>query len=90
MSRSSALVDEVANELSTWPGVRIQRRSDGAARVMYRQSELGILYPDSGAAEVLFLKPEHDALIEHGEGEPAQLTPGQRPGPGAGVRATSW
>ncbi len=75
MSRSRALVDEVANELATWPGVRIERRSDGAAQVLYERSQLGVLYPDRGVAEVRFLEPEHDELIEHGEGEPAQLTP---------------
>ena len=34
----SAFVDEVANELATWPGVRIERRADGAAIVNYEQS----------------------------------------------------
>ena len=66
------------DELATWPGVRIERRSDGAAQVLYERSQLGVLYPDRGAAEVLFLKPEHDELIEHGEGKPAQLTPESR------------
>jgi hypothetical protein len=53
----SAFVDEVANELNTWPGVRIERRSDGAAVVRYEQSELGVLYPDRGVAELPFLEP---------------------------------
>jgi hypothetical protein len=35
VARASALVDEIANELDTWPGVRIERRSDGAALVRY-------------------------------------------------------
>jgi hypothetical protein len=43
MSRSSAFVDEIANELETWPGVRIERRSDGAALVRYELVELGVL-----------------------------------------------
>jgi Family of unknown function (DUF5519) len=70
----SAFVDEVANELATWPGVRIERRSDGAARVMYEHSELGVLYPERGAAELPVPDREHDLLIEHGDAEPDQLT----------------
>jgi len=71
----SAFVDEVANELSTWPGVRIERRSDGAALVRYEQIELGVLYPDRGAAELPFLGPEHDQLVDEGDAEPAETTP---------------
>jgi hypothetical protein len=37
----SAFVDEIASELVTWPGVRIERREDGAAVVRYEHSELG-------------------------------------------------
>lgn len=68
----SAFVDEVANELATWPGVRIDRRSDGAATVSYERSELGVLYPDRGVAELPVLEREHDVLIEHGDAEPAE------------------
>jgi luciferase-like monooxygenase len=75
MSRPDAVVDDVANELATWPGVRIERRADGAAVVLYQQAELGVLYPDRGVAELPFLEPEHDELIEHGDAEPAQTTP---------------
>jgi hypothetical protein len=75
MSRSTALVDEIANELATWPGVRIERREDGAALVRYEHSELGVLYPDQGVAELPVLEAEHDELIEHGDAEPAVLTP---------------
>ncbi len=71
----SAFVDEVANELNTWPGVRIERRSDGAALVRYAQTELGVLYPDRGIAELPFLEPEHDELVERGDAEPAETTP---------------
>ena len=71
----SAFVDEVANELNTWPGVRIERRSDGAALVRYEQLELGVLYPDRGVAELPFLGPEHDDLVEHGDAEAAETTP---------------
>ena len=70
----SAFVDEVANELATWPGVRIERRADGAATVNYERSELGVLYPDRGVAELPVLDREHDVLIEHGDAEPAELT----------------
>ncbi len=71
----SAFVDEVANELNTWPGVRIERRSDGAALVIYEQNELGVLYPDRGVAELPVLGPERDELVEHGDAEPAGTTP---------------
>jgi Family of unknown function (DUF5519) len=70
----SAFVAEVANELATWPGVRIDRRSNGAAIVMYEHSELGALYPDRGVAELPVPDREHDVLIEHGDAEPAELT----------------
>jgi hypothetical protein len=71
MSRTDALVDEIANELDAWPGVRIERRDDGAAVVRYEQLELGVLYPERGVAELSFWHPEHDALVEHGDAEPA-------------------
>ena len=70
----SAFVDEVANELATWPGVRIERRSDGAASVRYEHSELGILFPERGVAELPVPEREHDVLIEHGDAEPAELS----------------
>ncbi len=75
MAEASAFVDEVANELATWPGVRIGRRADGAALVTYDGVELGVLYPDQGVAELPVQLVEHDELIEHGEAEPAELTP---------------
>jgi hypothetical protein len=68
----SAFVDEVANELATWPGVRIERRSDRAAVIHYEHSELGVLYPDLGVAELPVLARERDELIERGDAEPAQ------------------
>lgn len=71
----SAFVDEVANELATWPGIRIGRREDGAATVSYEHTELGVLYPEEGVAELPVGDREHDILIEHGEAEPAELTP---------------
>jgi hypothetical protein len=72
---TQALVDDIANELATWPGVRIGRRADGAAVVSYEQVELGLLYPERGVAELPFLGEEHDELIEHGDAEPAETTP---------------
>ncbi len=76
MSRAAALVDEIANELDTWPGVRIERRSPDVVVVRYEQLELGVLDRDRGVAEVPFLDPEHDELVEHGDAEPAVATPG--------------
>jgi len=75
MPRSDALVDEIANELSEWPGVRIERRADGGALVLYKHSELGVLYRDRGVAELPFVGPEHDELVEHGDAEPSAVTP---------------
>lgn len=74
MADASPFVDEVANELATWPGVRFERRSDGAAVVRYERSELGILYPEQGLAELPVSDREHDLLVEHGDAQPAELT----------------
>jgi hypothetical protein len=71
MPHADALVDEVANELATWPGVRIERRPpDGAGVVHHEHAELGVLFPDRGVAELAFVAAEHDELIEHGDAEP--------------------
>ena len=75
MPRARALVDEIANELDTWPGVRIGRRDDGAAIVRYEDLELGVLHPDRAVAELSFWHPEHDALIEHGDASAADPAP---------------
>jgi hypothetical protein len=75
VSDVSAFVDEIANELATWPGVRIEPRSDGVAVVHYERSELGLLYRDRGEVELPVLDVEHDELIEHGDAEPADVTP---------------
>ena len=72
MSHASALVDEIAAELDTWPGVRIERRSDGTALARYEQLELGVLDPDRGVAELRFPQVEYDELVEHGDAEPAE------------------
>ena len=78
MSRAAPLVDEIANELDTWPGVRIERRADGAAVVRYEALELGVLFRDRGVVELSFSRSEHDELIEHGAAEPADSRPGSR------------
>jgi hypothetical protein len=75
VSRAAAFVDEVANELNTWPGVRIERRADGAALVFYERLELGILDRDGGVVKVRVSRPEHDDLIEHGDAEPDPSMP---------------
>jgi Family of unknown function (DUF5519) len=76
VSRAAPLVDEIANELDTWPGVRIERRSPSVVVVFYERHELGVLDRDQGAVELRFPRPEHDELIEHGAAEPADSTPG--------------
>jgi hypothetical protein len=75
VSRWAPFVDEIANELITWPGVQIERRSDGAAVARYEHSELGVLYEQRGVVELPFFGLEHDELIERGEAEPAEMTP---------------
>jgi hypothetical protein len=71
----SALVDEIANELDSWPGVRIERRSDSAAVVHYEQLELGLLDRDRGLVELRFPQPERDELVERGDAEAATSMP---------------
>jgi hypothetical protein len=71
----SALVDEIANELDTWPGVSIERRSEDVALVRYEQLELGVLDRGRGVAELRFSHPEHDELVEHGDAEPESSRP---------------
>jgi hypothetical protein len=70
----AALVDEIANELDTWPGVSIERRSPSAALVRYEHVELGVLDRDRGVVELSFSHPERDDLVEHGDAEPAGAT----------------
>jgi hypothetical protein len=83
VSRAAPLVDEIANELDTWPGVRIERRSDGAAVVRYKQLELGVLDRDRGVVELRFWHPEHEELadstpssdvVSHGVEGPSDVT----------------
>ena len=69
MPRGAPLVDEIANELATWPGVRIERRDDGAGVVLYERVEFGLLDRDRGVVELRVSHAEHDQLIEHGAAE---------------------
>jgi hypothetical protein len=68
----AALVDEIANELDSWPGVHIENRGDGAALVRYEQLELGVLDRDRGVVRLHFSRAEHDELVEHGDAEPVE------------------
>jgi hypothetical protein len=77
MPDTGALVDEVANELATWPGVHIERRDDGAAVVRYEDLQLGVLYVNRGIAELPLVDDERGELIEHGEALPAELDSGE-------------
>jgi Family of unknown function (DUF5519) len=72
---SAALLDEIANELDSWPGVHIERPSDAAAVVRYEHLELGLLDRDRGVVELRFPQPERDELIERGDAEPATSMP---------------
>ena len=75
MSHAAALVDEIANELDTWPGVTIERRSAAVAVARYEGLELGVLDRDRGAVELRFSHPEHEELVERGDAEPADPAP---------------
>ncbi len=70
VSDTTALVDEIANELDSWPGVRIERRSEHVALVQYESVELGVLDRDRGLVELRFALPERDELIERGDAQP--------------------
>jgi Family of unknown function (DUF5519) len=70
-----ALVDEIANELDTWPGVHIERPSAGVALVLYEQLELGSLDRDNGTVELRFSLSERDELVEHGDADSAASMP---------------
>jgi hypothetical protein len=75
VSRAAALVDEIASELDSWPGVRIERLSESAALVRYGHLQLGVLDREHGVVELRFSDPERDQLVEHGEAEPADSMP---------------
>ena len=69
MADTDALVDEVANELATWPGVHVGRRDDGAALVRYESVELGLLHVETAVAEIRVSEYERERLVEHGDAE---------------------
>jgi len=71
----AALVDEIANELDTWPGVHIEPRPGGGAVVRYEHLELGVLDPDNGVVSLRFSPPERNELVEHGDAEPLPSMP---------------
>ncbi len=72
---SAALVDEIANELDSWPGVHIERRSEDVAVARYERLELGILDRERGVVGLRFSRSEHDELVEHGDAEPSAAEP---------------
>jgi hypothetical protein len=72
VSGGAALVDEVASELDTWPGVRIERRTPDQLVVLYERVELGVLDRKQELAELHFSASERDQLIERGDAEPAE------------------
>lgn len=74
MAEELAALEQVANELETWPGIRLERRADATAVVHYHHAELGVLHLERGMAELPFLGDERDELIEHGDAEPARAT----------------
>jgi Family of unknown function (DUF5519) len=76
VARAAPLVDEIANELATWPGVRIERRSQDLAVVHYERFELGMLDRGRGIAELHFAQEEYDEIMEHGGADPADPAPG--------------
>ena len=75
MSRAAALVDELASELASWPGVSIERISESAALVRYERLELGVLDREHGVAELSFSDSEREELVEHGDAEPSDEMP---------------
>jgi hypothetical protein len=76
VSRAAALIDEIASELATWPGVQIDRTSEDLALVRYEQLELGVLDRDRGVVQLHFAPAERDELVEHGDAEPAESVGG--------------
>jgi hypothetical protein len=75
MSRAAALVDELASELSSWPGVHVERLSETATVVHYEALELGVLDRERGVAELRFSDLERNELVEHGDAEPSDSMP---------------
>lgn len=76
MSHATALVDEIANELDTWPGVNIELQSPSNALVRYENLVLGALDRDRGVAQILVSPPEYEELVERGDAEPSDPVAG--------------
>ena len=68
MTDVSAIVDDVANELATWPGVHIERRADGAAVVRY---ENPLYMAEDAAAADLLAGGRLQLGVSRGSPEPA-------------------
>lgn len=75
MSHASVLVDEIANELDGWPGVRVERRPDGTALARYEELELGVLDPGHGTVRLRLPGRERDDLLEPEDPETADSLP---------------
>jgi Family of unknown function (DUF5519) len=75
MAHPAELVDELANELDSWPGVRIENAGPDDARVFYEQYEFGILRRDAGIAELHVSHAEHEELIEDEQAQPRDPDP---------------
>lgn len=75
MPHAAELVDELANELETWPGVRIVNAGPDEARVVYEQIEFGILRRESGIAELHESHGEHEELIDEQLADPDDADP---------------
>ncbi len=75
MSHAAALVDEIANELDSWPGVEIERRADGAAVALYERLELGVLDRERGVAELRLPASEREEPLDDEPPAPADSLP---------------
>jgi hypothetical protein len=75
MARAAPLLDEIGNELDTWPGVKVEEVSPSAAVVRYEGHELGRLDRDRGVVELRFDLDVRDELLEHGDAESADPAP---------------
>jgi hypothetical protein len=63
-------VDDIANELDSWPGVRIERETPNVVLVRYERLELGVLDAGRAVAELHFSPAAREDLVEHGDAEP--------------------
>ena len=80
MPHAADLVDEVASELASWPGVHIERPSESVALVRYEHLELGVLDREHGVAELRFPEQQRHRQpvgddVEHGDAEPSDAMP---------------